>query len=669
MLKGLNDRVMPTSFVFSPVSPSFQVLRALLLSVLEDASNFQLKSVAIPSVVDAGNLFSAGRLACMLMDLVVKFAEDNPKASVREVIIYVPDEASLSPFKREIDELCDGAPFAVDTASQPASQPQVEVIQGDIVKETTDVIVTTALSHLDMSKVTMANAVLKAAGSRVQTQLNNVKTIQSVKPGDILRTGSGTLNVKYILHAVLEERSKTNGKQFLQGTVLKCLLEAEKAGVSSIAIPALGAGGLGFSPAEAAEATINAIQIFIRGDSVSLVKSLKIIRLVMFDAKHVQPFQQEANQLLSATSGGAGKHADRNSRALPGSSVTLSVYRGDLVNENVDAIVITELPGLDMAAGLLSKTVASHAGLEVQSALNTTKALKTVDVGSICITTAGNLLSKYILHAVMTDATSTGGKDFLEGIVRSCLERIEELSLTSVAFPALGAGGLGYTIADSAEATRSAIEKYVSKKSKSTSIKEIRLVLFDTHHVRPFKDIVQRSVHLPQLRTRSIRRSQHKKALGKVSAEQVVVDLDAALSGSSTTQMGESAEAKRKQLREERMADRVQEEMASEDVHFKIFAPNSKMALATFERVRHIIDTTFSVCRFEEKDISLFLEEDDALIDKYCLQCGVLVTHGSDSSITLYGATRNVQEVGVQILQLCRKVAEEKLVLFREGEL
>src|SRR5258706_1279451 len=64
-------------------------------------------------------------------------------------------------------------------------------------------------------------------------------------------------------------------------------------------------------------------------------------------------------------------------------------------------------------------------------------------VGEAIITEGGNLFCKFVIHAVVPQLGEGGEEAKLRSATWSSLQRAEELALSSVAFPAMSAGGVG----------------------------------------------------------------------------------------------------------------------------------------------------------------------------------------------------------------------------------
>lgn len=66
----------------------------------------------------------------------------------------------------------------------------------------------------------------------------------------------------------------------------------------------------------------------------------------------------------------------------------------------------------------------------------------------------------------------------IESVVVNCLSEANKQRLASVAFPALGSGGLGYDRFDVARAMFSAVVKF-GKQNRQANVVDVRFIIYD----------------------------------------------------------------------------------------------------------------------------------------------------------------------------------------------
>lgn len=131
---------------------------------------------------------------------------------------------------------------------------RVELTVGDLSEQAGDVIVNAANQQLTMD-LGVAKALRRAAGQALEDE---AMACAPVNMGDVIWTGAGRLQARWVAHAV----AATGGAVCLQRATLRVLLGAEVRGAQSVLFPALGTG-VGDVPMDlAAKLILEAIRTF-----------------------------------------------------------------------------------------------------------------------------------------------------------------------------------------------------------------------------------------------------------------------------------------------------------------------------------------------------------------------------------------------------------------------
>jgi O-acetyl-ADP-ribose deacetylase (regulator of RNase III) len=131
-----------------------------------------------------------------------------------------------------------------------------------------------------------------------------------------------------------------------------------------------------------------------------------------------------------------------NSRTYRFGESTLTLLFGDLSSSNAQVLVSSDDYLITMGGGV-SESIRRAGGNAI--ALDAAKKVPT-SLGAVVVTTAGSLSAQYVFHAItigpnpnrLTDA------EVIERTTRRCMQLLRELQLTSIAFPAIGAGAAGF---------------------------------------------------------------------------------------------------------------------------------------------------------------------------------------------------------------------------------
>jgi O-acetyl-ADP-ribose deacetylase (regulator of RNase III) len=119
---------------------------------------------------------------------------------------------------------------------------------------------------------------------------------------------------------------------------------------------------------------------------------------------------------------------------------TIEAVRGDITEEEVDAVVNAANSHLAHGGGLAGAIV-RRGGSIIQEESDR---LAPVAVGSAVVTTAGDLPSRWVIHAVGPRWGEGDEERKLRSAVRSSLDRALEQGATSLSIPAISTGIFGY---------------------------------------------------------------------------------------------------------------------------------------------------------------------------------------------------------------------------------
>ncbi|MFW9786535.1 MAG: macro domain-containing protein [Candidatus Thorarchaeota archaeon] len=150
-------------------------------------------------------------------------------------------------------------------------------------------------------------------------------------------------------------------------------------------------------------------------------------------------------------------------------SVLVKTYIGDITELAVDAIANAANSDLWMGSGVAG-AIKSKGGQQIE---DEALSMGPIRPGETVMTTAGQLPSKYVLHCA---GMPPGGKATYWKVlssVQAALNIASDHNLSSVAFPAIGAGVGGLSKEDSAKAIVEGIAHYAKT---ALSVKEITLV-------------------------------------------------------------------------------------------------------------------------------------------------------------------------------------------------
>lgn len=170
------------------------------------------------------------------------------------------------------------------------------------------------------------------------------------------------------------------------------------------------------------------------------------------------------------------------------SGQTLQLVQGDITIEEVDAIVNAANERLQHGGGV-AWAISKKGGAAIQKESDEwIRRHGPVSHARPAWTSGGALPARYVIHAV-GPVWGDGDEDKkLSDAVTGSLRAADELNCTSLSMPAISTGIFGFPKKRAAGVIFNAIKGYFAKKPDS-SVKLVRIVLFDDPTVRIFRDV------------------------------------------------------------------------------------------------------------------------------------------------------------------------------------
>ncbi len=164
----------------------------------------------------------------------------------------------------------------------------------------------------------------------------------------------------------------------------------------------------------------------------------------------------------------------------------IELIEGDITELDTDAIVNAANSQLVHGGGLAGAII-RKGGTIIQEESNTwILARGEVPVGSVAITSGGQLPARYVIHAVGPRMGEGGEDDKLMMATLSSLEMADRHGLTSIAFPAISTGIFGYPIGRCAQFMLSTVVEYIREE---TGLERVVFCLFGKEAYDVFKKV------------------------------------------------------------------------------------------------------------------------------------------------------------------------------------
>ncbi|XP_062604645.1 protein mono-ADP-ribosyltransferase PARP14-like [Saccostrea cucullata] len=393
------------------------------------------------------------------------------------------------------------------------SEKKLIVMKGDVTKLKVDVIVNAANGDLDHCGG-LALAISKAGGDSVQKESKDyIKSNGTVSDGGAIPARPGFLPCQMLIHAVGPQWQGGNNEEEikLRQAIMKCLELTDRNDYSSIAIPALSAGIFGYPVDQSVDTIVSSIQFYFKSKEGKSSK-IKEIYFCDVDDKIVDAFirclKRKIGQDVKEFDGGEGNqspsrdedsdeeaHGKRRSsssfdrkkgRKSSGDrekGMKIKVISGELAKMKVgyklssNTFVLCSLK-LILSIGNISKSLSRAAGESLQDECDT-KYKDGIAPGKVAITKGGDLRCRQVYHGTIKrwDHWKGDALGKLTDFVNECLRLADMNQMSSIAFPALGTGRLGYPPEQAAKTMFRCCREFHSR-NRDTSLKEILFVIF-----------------------------------------------------------------------------------------------------------------------------------------------------------------------------------------------
>ncbi|KAJ8350477.1 hypothetical protein SKAU_G00256070 [Synaphobranchus kaupii] len=337
--------------------------------------------------------------------------------------------------------------------------PEVSVWKDNLTTHRVDAVVNAANKYLHHGGG-LAGALCRAGGPQIQKMSDEyIKNHGMVDTGTAVCTESGDLPCKAIIHAVgpCVPVLPTPREVEKASILLKCAVEsilrlAEEKSFQSVAIPALSSGLFNFPLDSCAKIIVDTVKCY----RYSPNSPLSEVHLVNNDEITVSAIERAFSEIQESKASYSGAvQADRTSLSVLSSlqlgNVTMHIKKGHIEQEKVDVIVNTIPPDRDLANGRVSEAILKKAGHSIQYELRQSK--HNSEYGEVIETRGCLLQCSKVYHTVCAsnnDGRAQGSK-ILREAVRKCLDKAAKGKYSSISFPAIGTGTLGFSAVEVAK--------------------------------------------------------------------------------------------------------------------------------------------------------------------------------------------------------------------------
>ncbi|XP_078084308.1 protein mono-ADP-ribosyltransferase PARP14-like isoform X2 [Mustelus asterias] len=284
------------------------LLRSIIKDCLRNTEAMRLNSIAFPAIGTGKLSFPKNLVAAFMFERVLKFSSKRNTQNLKNVhfVVHPDDVPTLQAMSDEFKRTFTSQPKMTHPAAQQRhSVPlfgrvssivaggQVEiqvgpivlqVVTGDITKQTTDVIVNSTNGSFSLN-AGVSKAILDAAGPTVTDECKQL----GLQPNSgIIITNPGNLQCQKIIH--MAGQTDPDVIKAFVGTILQ---KCEDHKFSSVSFPALGTGQGKVNPSQVADAMIDSVGNFVITKSPT---SLRKICIVIFQPQMFNEFQRSVQK-------------------------------------------------------------------------------------------------------------------------------------------------------------------------------------------------------------------------------------------------------------------------------------------------------------------------------------------------------------------------------------
>ena len=169
----------------------------------------------------------------------------------------------------------------------------------------------------------------------------------------------------------------------------------------------------------------------------------------------------------------------------------LSVIRGDLTRQNVDAIVNAANSSLMGGGGVDGAIHAAGGPAILAECRQIVHARGPLPTGEAVITTSGDMPARHVVHTVgpiYARHDQAEAADLLASCYRASLDVAADAGCRTIAFPNISTGVYGYPKAEAASVAVGAVRRWLE--DRPGDIDEIRFVCFDAENEALYRDVL-----------------------------------------------------------------------------------------------------------------------------------------------------------------------------------
>lgn len=363
-----------------------------------------------------------------------------------------------------------------------AAGVQVSVWKADLTSFSVDAVVNAANERLQHCGG-LAFALSFAGGPQIQKESDDyIKKYGSLKTGEAIVCDAGSLPCSKIIHAVGPELSKHPSKSdvshaewLLKKAITSILDKVKEHHLKTVAIPAISSGLFNYPLTQCANVIVTTVKRYYEYSSRHCPKE---ILFVNNDEPTVREMERACLQILGSRSPTTYSQAAASQKRGNAKTSTSSVQMGNVcltlktgrIEEQQTDVIVDTIFNRNLENGLISKALLRKAGYEIQQ-----EVYNAPMSGRVIITKPYKLQCKEVYHTCCTENWKETAQEGLFMTILDCLHLAARKYHKSIAFPAIGTGGLGFDKYQAAQTMSRAVDNFAQT---ATDKMDIYFVIF-----------------------------------------------------------------------------------------------------------------------------------------------------------------------------------------------
>ncbi|KAG7503542.1 poly [ADP-ribose] polymerase 9-like [Solea senegalensis] len=341
---------------------------------------------------------------------------------------------------------------------------KVSVWKDDLVNLQVDAVVNAANPKLQHYGG-LALALSIAGGPQVQKDSDDyIKQHGDLQTGDAVIGDSGSLPCKKLIHAVgpclpphSSKSEVTSGQVLLEKAIRSILDKVREHHLKTVAIPAISSGLFNFPLPLCADTIVSTVKHYY--DHLKTGHRPEEILLVNNDEPSVRAMEKACREILHSHPPKTHSYAAVDKTiSVHIDNVLLTLTYGKIEEQQTDVIVNTARSDYNLSFGEIANAVLKKAGPGIQQEI-----FRNPKKDKIIATAGHNLQCKKVYHTFCTEKGAHSAEQTLSASVLECLWTAVSDRHSSIAFPAIGTGALGFSKKHAAHIMSDAVADFALK--------------------------------------------------------------------------------------------------------------------------------------------------------------------------------------------------------------